>query len=66
MKAAASFLAVYLILHAETAHPEAPHLTSIRQLTSGGQNAEAYWSPDGRRLIFNPRARPTCATRFSS
>ena len=30
----------------------AQHLTNIRQLTSGGQNAEAYWSPDGKRLIF--------------
>ncbi|MFN0170815.1 MAG: TolB family protein [Bryobacteraceae bacterium] len=28
------------------------HLTNIRQLTHGGQNAEAYWSPDGRKLIF--------------
>lgn len=27
-------------------------LENIRQLTAGGQNAEAYWSPDGRRLIF--------------
>lgn len=27
-------------------------LTNIRLLTSGGQNAEAYWSPDGKRLIF--------------
>jgi len=27
-------------------------LTDIRQLTHGGQNAEAYWSPDGKRLIF--------------
>lgn len=30
----------------------AQHLDNIRQLTSGGQNAEAYWSPDGKRLIF--------------
>ena len=29
-----------------------PHLGEIRQLTFGGQNAESYWSPDGRRLIF--------------
>lgn len=29
-----------------------PHLENLRQLTHGGQNAEAYWSPDGRRLIF--------------
>ncbi len=28
------------------------HLGNIRQLTFGGQNAEAYWSPDGKRLIF--------------
>lgn len=27
-------------------------LSNIHQLTSGGQNAEAYWSPDGARLIF--------------
>jgi dipeptidyl aminopeptidase/acylaminoacyl peptidase len=27
-------------------------LSNIRQLTSGGTNAEAYWSPDGKRLIF--------------
>ncbi len=30
----------------------AEHLSNLRQLTSGGQNAEAYFSPDGRRLIF--------------
>jgi TolB protein len=29
-----------------------PHLVNIRQLTSGGQNAESYWSPDGKRLVF--------------
>jgi TolB protein len=28
------------------------HLAKIRQLTFGGNNAEAYFSPDGRRLIF--------------
>src|SRR3982751_3588057 len=37
--------------------PRAPaagerHLRNIRQLTSGGENAEAYFSPDGTRLIF--------------
>src|SRR5260370_963514 len=31
---------------------EPKHLGNIRQLTEGGQNAEAYWSPDGKRLIF--------------
>jgi Tol biopolymer transport system component len=28
------------------------HLRNIRQLTFGGENAEAYFSPDGQRLIF--------------
>lgn len=28
------------------------HLRHLRQLTFGGNNAEAYFSPDGRRLIF--------------
>jgi Tol biopolymer transport system component len=32
--------------------PAAERLANIRQLTSGGQNAEAYWSPDGKRLVF--------------
>jgi Tol biopolymer transport system component len=36
--------------------PAAPgaerHLRNIRQLTFGGENAEAYFSDDGKRLIF--------------
>ena len=28
------------------------HLKNIRQLTEGGENAEAYFSPDGTRLIY--------------
>jgi TolB protein len=28
------------------------HLANVRQLTSGGENAEAYFSPDGKQLIF--------------
>jgi Tol biopolymer transport system component len=34
------------------------HLSDIRQLTSGGQNAEAYWSPDGKRLVFQTTRKP--------
>ncbi len=33
------------------------HLTNIRQLTSGGENAEAYFSPDGTRLIYQATTR---------
>lgn len=31
---------------------EERHLSNIRQLTPRGENAEAYFSPDGRQLIF--------------
>lgn len=34
------------------------HLGNIRQLTFGGQNAEAYFSSDGRQLIFQ-RTEPS-------
>lgn len=32
--------------------PREVHLKNVKQLTFGGQNAEAYWSFDGQRLIF--------------
>lgn len=32
--------------------PREVHLRNVLQLTSGGTNAEAYFSPDGERLIF--------------
>lgn len=28
------------------------HITNLKQLTNGGQNAEAYWSPNGKRIVF--------------
>ncbi len=35
--------------------PREVHLANIRQLTFGGENAEAYWSPDGKQLIFQSK-----------
>jgi Tol biopolymer transport system component len=32
--------------------PNEKHLRNLKQLTSGGENAEAYFSSDGKRLIF--------------
>jgi TolB protein len=32
--------------------PEEPRLATLRQLTDGGTNAEAYFSADGERLVF--------------
>jgi len=46
VKAALAFLAT--VVAAAAADP----IQNIRQLTHGGQNAEAYWAPDGKRLVF--------------
>ena len=34
------------------ADPRERHLANIKQLTNEGENAEAYFSPDGKKLIF--------------
>ncbi len=49
---ALSCLALALLLSAPLFGQSSEYLSQIRQLTHGGQNAEAYWSPDGKRLIF--------------
>lgn len=36
----------------DLALPQEKHLRNIKQLTFGGENAEAYFSADGRKLIF--------------
>jgi Tol biopolymer transport system component len=44
-------------------YPEESHLRNVRQLTFGGDNAEAYFSFDGEWLIFqktNPREGILC------
>lgn len=33
-------------------YPQEKHLANIRQLTFGGDNAEAYWSFDSKKLVF--------------
>jgi TolB protein len=37
---------------ADLATPQEKHLGNVHQLTFGGQNAEAYFSSDGTKLIF--------------
>ena len=60
-----------VISHAQTAHkngspplpsqgaspglPSEKHLRNVRQLTFGGENAEAYFSGDGKSLIFQSK-----------
>ncbi len=36
-------------------HPKETHLRNVRQLTFGGQNAEAYWNFDGTQIIYQTR-----------
>ena len=33
-------------------------LANVKQLTNGGSNAEAYWSPDGKRIVFQSTRAP--------
>ena len=33
-------------------------IRNIRQLTTGGENAEAYFSPDGKKIIFQSTREP--------
>ncbi len=54
MKVTSSLLLVALA----AARAESPHLANIRQLTFAGQNAEAYWSPGGNRLIYQSTIKP--------
>ena len=54
------FLLSLIVLYHESASPQTAdlvlpqekHLRNIRQLTFGGENAEAYFSADGKKLIF--------------
>jgi Tol biopolymer transport system component len=41
------------------------HLADVRQLTFGGENAEAYFSPDGKKLIYQSTpARGGCDQQY--
>jgi Tol biopolymer transport system component len=37
---------------AVASHPKERHIRNIRKLTFGGQNAEAYWSVDGKSIVW--------------
>jgi Tol biopolymer transport system component len=42
----------------EMAQPQEVHLKNVRQLTFGGDNAEAYWAFGGDRLILQSNRKP--------
>ena len=39
-------------------HPDERHIRNVRQLTFGGENAEAYFSADGQNIIFQSTREP--------
>ena len=41
-------------------HPEEVHFGDITQLTAGGENAEAYWSFNGDKLIYQAHEGEGC------
>ena len=41
-----------------SSHPMEKHLRNIRQITNGGENAEAYFSLDGKQIIFQSTREP--------
>jgi len=43
---------VFLLAGSFAFAQESQRIANMKQLTSGGQNAEAYWSPDGKQLVF--------------
>jgi aminopeptidase YwaD len=46
--------------------PGETHLADLRQLTFGGENAEAYWTPDGRHVTLQRTPTPgtTCDQQY--
>ncbi len=50
--AAGSIVATLLLVGAAPRPSDEPHLRNVRQLTHGGENAEAYFSHDGKWLTF--------------
>ena len=66
------FVISYFAVRAQGPNPRQPveaqetHLQNLKQLTFGGQNAEAYFSSDGTRLIFQSTRPPfECDQIFS-
>ena len=70
MSAATLFVAALSSVTAQDATPVVPesgegHLVNVRRLTSSGENAEAYFSHDGRWLTFqSTRDGATCDQQY--
>lgn len=63
--AAATVVVAAVVFSSVRTAPNEPHLANIKQLTHGGDNAEAYFSSDGKRLIFqSTRNGRTCDQEY--
>ncbi len=63
-----NILVILLLLNFHSGSSQEPHLQNLRQLTFGGDNAEAYFSFDGKHLSFqsnNPSWGLKCDQIFS-
>lgn len=49
---AAVLVSTIAVAQSTVQYPEEKHLANVRQLTFGGDNAEAYWSFDGKAVSF--------------
>ena len=58
MKHSRAILFVILVLLSDMNYGQESHLANIRQLTFGGDNAEAYFSFDGKMLTFQSNNLP--------
>lgn len=48
------------------ADPGESHISNLRQITNGGENAEAYWSADGQWITFqSTRNGRTCDQQYT-
>ena len=68
VSAAAVLVMSSLTLWAQQAQPAQPverHLRNIKQLTFGGENAEAYFSFDGKKLTFQSTGKFACDQIFT-
>jgi Tol biopolymer transport system component len=65
LEASANTAASASVAAAVQAEPGETHLANIRRLTNGGENAEAYFSHDGRWLTFqSTRDGRTCDQQY--
>ncbi len=45
-------ISTYNVFRDTILYPEETHFKNVQQLTFGGDNAEAYWSFDGKSIVF--------------